>query len=114
MIQAKIGVIIRETTNGKQYGSEVAFETIPTKEEATQAVIALVELAYAAYEKDIAQTPLLTPEELLKLISSKWYKSLHELSTEAKVAYKWVMMAITGEKIPEMHTRRLTRFLNSL
>ena len=65
-------------------------------------------------EVTISKTPLLTPEELLKLISSKWYKSLHELSNEAKVAYKWVMMAITGEKIPEMHTRRLTRFLNSL
>ena len=65
-------------------------------------------------EPTIPQAPLLSAKELQKLISSKWYKSLHELSTEAKVAYKWVMMAIRGEKIPEEYTRRLTEFLNSL
>lgn len=63
-------------------------------------------------KKDIV--PLLTEGELLKLISSMWYKSLHDLATEAKVPYRFVMRAIRCQKIPEEYTRRLTEFLNSL
>lgn len=51
---------------------------------------------------------------LARLIGSKWYGSLHELSVRAGVPYMWCIGVVKGREIPKEQAERLTRFLDSL
>ena len=55
MIQAKIGVIMRSAADGKQYGCEVMFDTVPSREEVIQAAVLLAEESYNAYAKELEE-----------------------------------------------------------
>ena len=51
---------------------------------------------------------------LAKIITSKWYRSLHELAEESKTPYMWVIRAVQGKEIPEAWAKHLTEYLDSL